>query len=1382
MKYIAGELLQKPKTILEKTIIMTAIAVLSLSGLFGFVASVAAIDEPTGLLIENVSPATLDLLEYQAGSSSALDFIPFSADITAPSEKEIDSVRFHLAPQSTTGTTDSRSRTINSDDAIGDTYASQFIVERFESVAERDSFDGTYRLHIEIFYEDGSEEAQDIANHLAFLPEISNVSPATDAVVEFDEDDEIVFSADISNIFDKAGEDDDFEVQFRHREPGSGGSASSSFGSIVMRDGDTFSRTYSKAELSQYDDGREFEFYVSVVDRRTGIAGSPSIANQTSTGLTLKQEIATGPVENITQDAYYDTIQEAIDEAETGNTIEVSEGTYPENLNVSVEGLSLVSVENHKAIVEGNLKIDGANNVKVQGFTFNSTTDISSERGILSNSDNLYIKNNKFSGYATAITLQIAGGTPSDVDIEGNTFNDNWTGIGSTEDVTGLNIDGNIFTNNINSIGLGAGVELSENETIAKLFENNDLRFNDGDANVSNISDRREGDVVRYGEVDYLLVFHNMVIQAAINVAKTNDTIEVFEGTYNEDVILDVEGLTLKGPNAGTSGYDSDRGDEAIINSLEIGQKSGSGAPANGAVVKGFEISTNAGPGEGNGTAIGSNSHNIVVEDNVIKNFRTGFTSGLASNNVEDITFTLKNNLFENHVSAISTEGAYEAIIEDNKFYNNRNAIGYNEKTNKSNIENNHFLIDDVDEIEEAFDHPAMYITVRGELLGSEQDLIQANDFSPIAGITEFDDLNIIAPEGSLLEPRVDFTGPEVSDVELNGEPVSVARNSNCGSTDFNLVSGEVDFSAVIEDDMSGVSSAYYRVREINSNGCTASNIFDRTNLQDEEDNTQDSWQVSGTFDTEQIENDGMYTVMIVAKDNAGNQTESYIDLLVDNTSPRFRNIDISPVYNNYFTSGELNVNFEIHEANGVDWDANRTRVVLRDDSGDQRVDVDLDKDICPEEANGVYECDVVIDTNEVDDGNYRVTIQARDLAGNFRSTVQFSGNTLIVDNTAPIANLEINGPDADGLVTVTGSAIEDNIRNHWFEITRPDGTRFYEFDFNTTDNSYSFTIDTLKKQNGEYQVRYAATDRAGNRSDDPSFTNPTIDSFVVDNTIASRVANNEDLSMLLQALIEADLVSIFADTSAEADQFTVFAPVDSAFAQLLGELGIDAADLLASPNLAGILTYHAVAGVFESGDLTDGQVIKTLEGTELTVEIDSSDNVFIVDEAGNQAQVVEADVQASNGVVHLIDAVLQFALEEEVQDDEGDAADDPEVTTDDEGAVDEAPTGADAAGVVAAAVGGGLVEAGAPVALGAADPDAAGAAVEEAADEEVEDGETLGDATTADDEDENGEVAGAVDEADEAGWFNWAWALLAAAGLATLWLLAAARRRREEE
>lgn len=104
---------------------------------------------------------------------------------------------------------------------------------------------------------------------------------------------------------------------------------------------------------------------------------------------------------------------------------------------------------------------------------------------------------------------------------------------------------------------------------------------------------------------------------------------------------------------------------------------------------------------------------------------------------------------------------------------------------------------------------------------------------------------------------------------------------------------------------------------------------------------------------------------------------------------------------------------------------------------------------------------------------------------------------------------------------------------------------------------------------------------------------------------------------------------------------FTVFAPTDEAF-NALPEGTLDA--LLADPqgDLTEILTYHVVDGEVFAADVLemDGQTVETLQGGTFTVEIEG-ENVVLVDTAGNRVNVTDTDIEASNGVIHVVDTVL---------------------------------------------------------------------------------------------------------------------------------------------
>ncbi|MDH3300767.1 MAG: fasciclin domain-containing protein [Acidimicrobiia bacterium] len=134
--------------------------------------------------------------------------------------------------------------------------------------------------------------------------------------------------------------------------------------------------------------------------------------------------------------------------------------------------------------------------------------------------------------------------------------------------------------------------------------------------------------------------------------------------------------------------------------------------------------------------------------------------------------------------------------------------------------------------------------------------------------------------------------------------------------------------------------------------------------------------------------------------------------------------------------------------------------------------------------------------------------------------------------------------------------------------------------------------------------------------------------------TIVDVAVANGSFTTLVAAVQAAGL-----DTTLSGDgPFTVFAPTDDAFVAALDALGLTAEELLAdTATLESILTYHVVAGEVPSSDVVtmDGQSVATVNGAEMTISVDG-DTVMV-----NDATVTAVDVEASNGVIHVIDSVL---------------------------------------------------------------------------------------------------------------------------------------------
>src|ERR1700728_1969287 len=135
---------------------------------------------------------------------------------------------------------------------------------------------------------------------------------------------------------------------------------------------------------------------------------------------------------------------------------------------------------------------------------------------------------------------------------------------------------------------------------------------------------------------------------------------------------------------------------------------------------------------------------------------------------------------------------------------------------------------------------------------------------------------------------------------------------------------------------------------------------------------------------------------------------------------------------------------------------------------------------------------------------------------------------------------------------------------------------------------------------------------------------------------IIQNAVNSKDHTTLVAAVKAAGLV----ETLEGKGPFTVFAPTNAAF----GKLPAGTVDTLVEPEnkatLTKILTYHVVAGKLEASDLTDGKMLKTVEGEQLTVK-KSDGKTWIVDAKGGTAAVTISNVNQSNGVIHVIDTVL---------------------------------------------------------------------------------------------------------------------------------------------
>jgi uncharacterized surface protein with fasciclin (FAS1) repeats len=130
--------------------------------------------------------------------------------------------------------------------------------------------------------------------------------------------------------------------------------------------------------------------------------------------------------------------------------------------------------------------------------------------------------------------------------------------------------------------------------------------------------------------------------------------------------------------------------------------------------------------------------------------------------------------------------------------------------------------------------------------------------------------------------------------------------------------------------------------------------------------------------------------------------------------------------------------------------------------------------------------------------------------------------------------------------------------------------------------------------------------------------------------TIVDVAAGNDQFSTLVTAVQAADLV----ETLSGEGPFTVFAPTNAAFAALPPEALSALLEPANQDLLTEVLTYHVVAGELGADSVVTASTIETLNGP---VDVNVVDGIVMI----NQADVILADVEASNGVIHAIDAVL---------------------------------------------------------------------------------------------------------------------------------------------
>lgn len=180
-----------------------------------------------------------------------------------------------------------------------------------------------------------------------------------------------------------------------------------------------------------------------------------------------------------------------------------------------------------------------------------------------------------------------------------------------------------------------------------------------------------------------------------------------------------------------------------------------------------------------------------------------------------------------------------------------------------------------------------------------------------------------------------------------------------------------------------------------------------------------------------------------------------------------------------------------------------------------------------------------------------------------------------------------------------------------------------YEWDFNgdgevdSTEKNPKYTFDSA----GTYTVKLTVTDDKDTTSD---YSTEIV--IILKDIVTTAI--DAGFSTLATALTTADIV----ETLQGDGPFTVFAPTDEAFSDV-NQSWLTAL-LEDTTNLTKVLTYHVLSGTYMSTDLSN-TTVETLEGTNLTITVNST-GVYV-----DNVMVTTADIECSNGIIHIIGSVL---------------------------------------------------------------------------------------------------------------------------------------------
>lgn len=244
----------------------------------------------------------------------------------------------------------------------------------------------------------------------------------------------------------------------------------------------------------------------------------------------------------------------------------------------------------------------------------------------------------------------------------------------------------------------------------------------------------------------------------------------------------------------------------------------------------------------------------------------------------------------------------------------------------------------------------------------------------------------------------------------------------------------------------------------------------------------------SRTYTVDDSLPEGTYAAHVQVVDASGGRTDVgwTSNFVLDKTMPSFE--IVSPV-NNSLVRGTQRVTVKITDANDI------VKVLVNVGDGHGNYAWEAGKAGNVTRDGDLFHLDV--DTTKLADGVNHVVLRATDGAGNtryFNNNAKLRQHAYEVDNNKPMA--EIVAPDnVEGDVEIRGVASDNHvIKSHWFEVKAPDGVLYYKNFPGTSTAEVSFQLaDVAPIIEGDYVIRYVVADKAGNRNDDPGFTNSEV-------------------------------------------------------------------------------------------------------------------------------------------------------------------------------------------------------------------------------------------------------------------------------------------------